>query len=332
MVAGTLRPGRILVRRTLMGTDQVTDSTDDSSSQAVSSATPFRRRRIARGLVRWTLLPVGMYTAICAVMMGMETRLLYPGAYSAHAVPMAVDRFEPDGSAADGAADGQVRPMDYQAPDGAPLAGRWITPPDPKRVILFLHGNGIRASEMDGWTRRLSSALDATVATAEYRGFQDDDYTPSETSTIEDAVAALDALAERTETERSKIIVYGRSLGGAVAAGLVAETMRTGDPVETVILDRTFSSVPDVASQQFWWLPSRYLIRNRYDSVSRLQSFQGTVIQIHGTPDRIVPMLYGRRLFDSLSTGQKHWIEIPTMYHNDRLPLDVLRQIEPLLP
>ena len=303
------------------------ENSDVGDLSAVRPAASSRRRRLARGLLRWTLIPLGIYTALCVVMMGMETRLLFPGAYSARAVPMAADRFDPDEVTV-----GSVGPLDYRASDGSALQARWITPESPKRVILFLHGNGIRAVEMDGWTQRLAAALDATVATAEYRGFQEDGFTPSESSTIQDAVAALDALAAQTGVKRSEIIVYGRSLGGAVAAGLVAETMRAGDPVQTVILDRTFSSIPDVASQQFWWLPSHWLIRNQYDSVSRLQSFPGMVIQIHGPPDRIVPMTFGRRLFESLSTPRKHWIEVPGMRHNDRLPREVLRQIEQLLP
>lgn len=295
-------------------------STEPSANSESSSPpdTPVRRtlrRRLARLGV---IIAVG-YLILCGLLVALETRLVFPGAYFDASPFFDPNRFTPDQPIT-----GTVVGLDYTAEDGATVTGRMLVRENPRRTILFLHGNGIQAIDMDGWTRRLSDAMEATVLTAEFRGFQDDEFTPSESSVTADALAAMDALSTASGVPAHEIVVYGRSLGGGVAAGLVRKMIDRGDPPRSLILDRTFDSVVAVGQSQFWFVPVRLLLRNQFRSDIHLRDYQGNVVQIHGRPDQIVPMRFGRALFESLTTSKKRWIEVPDMKHNDRLPLDAL--------
>ncbi|MEP0059776.1 alpha/beta hydrolase, partial [Rhodopirellula bahusiensis] len=272
-----------------------------------------------RRVLRTSALLGVLYVVMCVGMVVMETRLLFPGAYSDTSILMDPNRFSLDHPTP-----GVVETMTYPAVDGSDLESRLLIREGADDVILFLHGNGIHADEMDGWTRRLSDGWNATVLTAEYRGFQSDGFTPTETSTIEDAVSAIHALSEATGTPVSQIMIYGRSLGGGVACGLVAALHERGDSTEALLLDRTFDSAASVGADRFFFLPVRWLMKNQYDSVQALENYRGVLVQIHGTPDRIVPQKNGRALHDSLALEHKEWIEEPSMFHNDRLPTKTL--------
>ncbi len=263
-----------------------------------------------------------MYLGICLTLVCSETRLVFPGAFLGIAQASDAVQFDPANPSI-----GQITTLVYRAEDGAELRGRLYVRPSAGRVMLFLHGNGIRAIDLDEWTMQLSDAGNATVLTAEYRGFQNEGFTPTESTTIADAASALEALAAISGVGPSEITVYGRSLGGGIAAGLVENMQQHGVPLQSLILDRTFDSVMNVAADRFPWLPITRLIRNRFDSTSRLEKFSGNLVQVHGTPDRIVPMINGRQLFASLSTPNRTWIEVPGLLHNDHMSRQTLRDV-----
>lgn len=292
----------------------------NAHSEIETSTQPPLRRTWKQRLLRLVIVLVAGYAAICIGLVCMETRLVFPGAYL-DAAPIA----NADQRDRDQPIDGPVTTLAYRAVDGQELRGRIEVREQPDRVILFLHGNRIRAVDLDPWTRRLADVANATVLTAEYRGFQADGFTPTEASTIADAVAAIDALAEVTGASPDNITIYGRSLGGGVAAGLVAAMRARGAPPKSLILDRTFDSTMHIGADRYYWLPVRYLMRNRFHSSTRLRDFSGNVVQTHGPPDQVVPMKNGRALFDSLTTPHKIWIEVPGLHHNDRMSDETLR-------
>lgn len=312
---------------TLMSSDQ--SSIPEQSVQQESDARPAasgtrvpERRSWKRSLTRIAALFGFFYVLICGAMVYWESRLVFPGAYFETSILMDPDRFLPDGPIV-----GKLAVVEVTTEQGPAVSGRLFTREDAQRVILFLHGNGIHANEMDGWTRRLSDVFDATVFTAEYRGFEQSDFTPTETSSIEDALAAIEVLSKITSTPVEEILVYGRSLGGGVASGLVNRLVALGTPPKSIVLDRTFDSVANVGADMFWFLPVKWLVKNRFDSVEALKDYRGNVVQIHGRPDRIVPMKNGKALHESLVTESKVWIEIPDMRHNDRISLQSLKRL-----
>ncbi|MCM2371333.1 alpha/beta hydrolase [Aporhodopirellula aestuarii] len=308
--------------------EEATSAKPESSAQSAKSPVRFLWHRTRRAI---TSIAVA-YGVLCVAMVLLETRLVFPGAYMGPPSSDNGPQFDPDAPITN-----MITTFAYRAVDEAELKGRLLIRSDADRVILFLHGNGIRAMDMDGWTRLLSDAMNASVFTAEYRGFQNEGFTPTESTCVSDALSAMDALSELTRVPPEQITIYGRSLGGGIAAGLVELLQERNTPPHSLVLDRTFDSTVNVGADRFTWLPVQWLMRNRFDSSSRLSDFQGCVVQIHGTPDRIVPMKNGRQLFDSLATRYKAWVEVPGLYHNDPISkqpleraLEELRKLEGL--
>ncbi len=107
----------------------------------------------------------------------------------------------------------------------------------------------------------------------------------------------------------------GRSIGGGVAVAM-AERQGAG----CLVLQNTFARLTDPAAQQFPWLPVRWLMKNRYPSIDRIQNYDGPVFSCHGTEDGLVPIDQGKSLFDAAPTKQKEFYTLDGLGHNDMLP------------
>lgn len=268
-----------------------------------------RPKRARSKLTAFLLVAVAIYLGLVLVMVLFEKRLVYPGAYY------------PEGFGTPYAVLEDVESVTYPSTDDIRLTGRLLERRGSAALVLYFHGNGTKAVWLDDWIAHLGLTLNATVMAAELRGFEDD-HTPTERGVIEDAFAARDYLCERYGIMPSDIVLYGRSLGGGLAAALAAS-----DGAQALVLERTFDQLVRVGATKFPWLPVRLVMRNRFDSAARLADFRGPVLQIHGTADQIVPIERGRALFSSLQTQVKRFIEVPGLGHNDSIPDDVLEQL-----
>ena len=260
--------------------------------------------RMARRTLRIIAVAYGL---ILLALVLFEARLVYPGA------------FLPEASPADHSS---VATVSYPTENGETTTGRLLDRPGAKNTLLYLHGNGTRSVWLNAKIQRLGEAFDAHVLAAEFRGFDNQDHTPTESSVIADAQAARTFLCDRYGLQPHQIMLYGRSLGGGVAAALVSD-----GGAQALILERTFDSLVAVAAGHYPWVPVSLLMRNRYDSIACLRSFQGPVIQLHGTTDRVVPIRHAIKLRESLSGSPKVWIQIVGLGHNARLSDDALRLI-----
>ena len=272
------------------------DGTESTHPDATERK-PNKLRGLTVSVVRTLIL---IYVIVLVGLVALEPRLLFPGAY------MSPDWNDTHPS---------VQSFPYDAVDGRTITGRLAERAGAQRTVLFFHGNGIQAKELDLWTLRLSRDLNANVLTAEYRGYQFDEITPSEKNIVEDALSAHDALCEHYNIRSQDLVIYGRSLGGGCAAA-VAEKRKT----KILILDRTFDSIVNVAASKLPIFPIRLLMRNRFDSVSRLKEFDGHVYQFHGTADSLIPIRIGKKLFDELSTEHKTFAKVKDLDHNDLVP------------
>jgi fermentation-respiration switch protein FrsA (DUF1100 family) len=259
----------------------------------------------------WGMAKIGglTYVFVLILLLLFETNLVYPGAF----VAIDVGPSPRKGS--------QVVTVEYSATDGLPLKGRLLERVNAKRTVLFFHGNGEKAIWLDGWAAELSELFDANVMIAEYRGFNEDDATPNEVGLVADAEGARDFLCERYELRPDDLILYGRSLGGGCVAALA------NGGAKAIILERTFDRLVDVAAGRYWFVPVKLVMRNRFDSIERLSAYEGLLIQIHGTADRLIPIENAKRLFDWVPSEDKHWIELEGIGHNDALPRDLLLQL-----
>ena len=106
----------------------------------------------------------------------------------------------------------------------------------------------------------------------------------------------------------------GESLGGGVAVDLAAT-----DGARALVLESTFTSLPDVAAYHYWWLPVRLLMRTRLDSLAKIAAYHGPLFQSHGDVDTIIPFAIGRRLF-AAANEPKRFMAILHRDHNDTRP------------
>jgi fermentation-respiration switch protein FrsA (DUF1100 family) len=170
----------------------------------------------------------------------------------------------------------------------------WFIPVNQARgVLLFCHGNaGNISHRLD--SIRLFHELGLSVLIFDYRGYGRSSGRPTEKGTYRDADAAWDYLVEQRGTAPAQIILFGRSLGAAIAADLAA---RQGSAA--VILESAFTSVPDVAATLYPWLPVRWLSRYQYDTGKKLVNIHSPVLIVHSRDDEIIPYANGERLFEA---------------------------------
>jgi fermentation-respiration switch protein FrsA (DUF1100 family) len=152
--------------------------------------------------------------------------------------------------------------------------------------------------------------LQVTSMMFDYRGYGRSEGLPTEKGVLLDARAARKCLAERAGVAEEEIVVMGESLGGGVAVDLAA-----GDGAAGLILESTFTSLPDVASNVVKYVPARYLMRNRMNSLEKIARYQGPLLQAHGDADKLIPIEQGRALH-AAAPGPKQFVTIPGAGHN----------------
>lgn len=199
--------------------------------------------------------------------------------------------------------------VSFEAADGVKLSG-WFVPAERSRgVVLFCHGNA------GNITHRLASILifhrlGLSTFIFDYRGYGASEGKPSEKGTYLDAEAAWRYLTEKRNLPPTGIVLFGRSLGGAIAARL-AQDHRP----KALIVESTFISVPDIAANLYPFLPVRLLSRFDYNAREYIKRVDCPVLVIHSTGDDIIPFAHGRRLFEA-AKEPKEFLEI-TGTHND---------------
>lgn len=185
------------------------------------------------------------------------------------------------------------------------LHGLWLPAADRAEdgpVLLYLHGARWNVSGSAPRIRRMQE-LGFSVLAIDYRGFgKSTAALPSEEMAYEDARAAWDWLAGK-HGDRQRF-VFGHSLGGAVAIDLAAKVQDE----QGVIVEGTFTSIPDVASSMKWgWLPVGPLITQRFESVRKVGKVQSPLLVVHGANDSLIDVSLGRRLFEAAS-GRKRFV------------------------
>ncbi len=213
----------------------------------------------------------------------------------------------------------------FTSADGTPLHGWYLRHPDPKWIILFCHGNAGNVTHRGDVLRILNDALDASVLIFDYQGYGRSSGRPSEKAVLRDARAARAWLAAREGVAEDEIVVMGRSLGGAVAVDLAAK-----DGAKALILESTFTSVPDMAKRLYPVPGLHLLLRTRLDSLSKIGDYAGAVFISHGDADTIVPHDLGKRLYEAAG-DPKEFYTIPHGDHNDSQPREYYGRLRSFL-
>lgn len=182
-------------------------------------------------------------------------------------------------------------PLTLLTPDNERLDG-WFVPKERARAsVLILHGNaGNISHRLD--TIAMFHRLGYNVLIFDYRGYGRSTGKPSEVGLYRDAQAAWEYLARQRGVPPERIILFGESLGGAMAAWLAAR-----EHPGALVLSSAFLSVPELAADLYPWLPARWLARLRYDTRAALAEVTCPVLIAHSPEDEIVPFRHGQALF-----------------------------------
>ncbi|HOX05076.1 MAG TPA: alpha/beta hydrolase [Planctomycetota bacterium] len=191
-----------------------------------------------------------------------------------------------------------------QAADGVRLHA-WFVPAagQPRGTMLYCHGNAGNISHRVGLVA-VFRQMGFNVLIFDYRGYGRSEGKPSEAGTYLDARAAWDHLVSVRGAKPESIVVFGKSLGGGVATNLAAER-RPG----ALILQSTFTSVPDVGADHIWWLPVRLICRIKYPSLKTLPTVKCPVLVVHSRGDEVNYFPHGQKLF-AAANEPKEFLEI----------------------
>jgi pimeloyl-ACP methyl ester carboxylesterase len=139
--------------------------------------------------------------------------------------------------------------------------------PDARTWLLFLHGNAATiASRVNIARYRELRALGLSIMAPEYRGFAGLPGIPSESGLNADARAAFDYLVNTRHVSPTRLVIYGWSLGSAVAVDLAAHVDESA-----VVLEGAMASVAGVGAQQYPFFPVRMIMRNRFESIQKVE-------------------------------------------------------------
>jgi fermentation-respiration switch protein FrsA (DUF1100 family) len=175
--------------------------------------------------------------------------------------------------------------------------------------VLFFHGNAGNLSHRADMLLRLTRP-GVNVLIIDYRGYGRSQGRPSEQGLYADATAAWTFLTAERGVDEDRIVLFGKSLGGAVAIDLAARVAPAG-----VIAQSAFTSVPDMAARHYPFVP-RMLVRTKMDSLAKIAGVSCPKLFVHSTGDEIVPYAMGRRLYDA-AAEPKTFFEVRGAGHNE---------------
>jgi hypothetical protein len=193
-----------------------------------------------------------------------------------------------------------VREAALATKDGLSLVSWYLPPPAGRAVVAYFHGNGGHIGYRAERLRRFAGA-GCGVLLAEYRGYGGNLGKPSEAGLFADGAAALDFL-ESEGIERDRLVLWGESLGSGVAVHLAVSRQ-----IGCLVLEAPFTSVAAAAQLHYPFVPAKPMVRDKFDSLSRIGRVAAPLLVLHGERDRVVPARMGRALLAAATAPKEGW-------------------------
>ncbi len=245
-------------------------------------------------MLKWLIAVVVLYCGFVALLYVAQRRLQY-FPERRRTAPRAIGLSEAEESVLD-TADGQRVIV-------------WHVPPrEGQPVFLYFHGNG-GSLRWRGERFRALIADGSGLVALSYRGYGGSSGRPTEPGLVEDAAAAYAFAVARYPAER--IVLWGESLGSAVALAIAAEK-----PVGHLLLEAPFTSAADVGARHYRFVPVRFFMKDQFRSDLRAGKVTAPVLVVHGENDTVVPITLGERLYDLLQ-APKRFVRVAGVGHND---------------
>lgn len=199
----------------------------------------------------------------------------------------------------------------FTTQDGIRLHGWFIPHQDAHATFVWFHGNAGNISDRLLNIKLLHDRIPAHIFIFDYRGYGRSEGKVSEEGTYLDGEAAIHFLLRRRDAGAQHLVLFGRSLGAAVAAEMATRFNSLG-----LILESPFVSIREMARAIFPALPIGSLLQTQYDTITKVRNLQTPVLVLHGDRDEIVPFAQGKRIFDA-APQPKRFHRIIGASHND---------------
>lgn len=204
----------------------------------------------------------------------------------------------------------EVEDVWLQTSDGVRINAFYRPNAASKRVLLWFHGNAENIGyDLD--QLRTFAKIGVNILLVDYRGYGRSEGSPNEAGVYRDADAAYDYLINQRHFRAQNIIVYGHSLGGAVAVNLASRRQCGG-----LIVQSSFTSAPAMARRMFAIPFLGYAAKSRFNSLQKIRGVHAPILIVHGTRDEVVPFAMGQQLFAS-APQPKRFYSIEGAGHND---------------
>ena len=252
-------------------------------------------RRFLRWLARWSIALFLAWAMLVGGLYFYQRDLLFP-------VPSTLRQLASTSGLSN------LQDVTLTTKDGEHLTAWYMPAGEGCPLIVFFHGNGETIAQETGRFARITEACFGLLA-VDYRGYGGSSGHPTEAGLIEDAHAAYRYAAEQVGP--SRVVIWGYSLGTGPAVAVAADSS-----IAKLVLEAPFSSLADVAADNYPFAPVRLLMKDPMRSIDRVLGVKAPVFVMHGDNDQVVPIRFGRRLYDAIP-GPKTFKEYRKATHFD---------------
>jgi len=252
-----------------------------------------------------------LYLAVVALMHIFQRRLMYmPSQGLAHPKEYGLS----------------LQEIYFSTRDNIKIAAWFYPAKDAKETIVYFHGN---LGNLGTFSRheKFRAFMDKGfgVLAISYRGYGKSEGSPHESGLYHDARAALDWLIAKG-VPQEKIVLFGESLGTGVAVQMATEYKH----IRALVLEAPYTSVLARAAELHRWVPVKYLLKDKFDSIGKITNVKAPLLILHGELDATIPIAHGRKLLAAANEPKKG-VFYPHVHHIDFAPEDLAREVESFL-
>ena len=214
----------------------------------------------------------------------------------------------------------ELEKVEFKTSDGLFLKSLFKQPTNNGQItIVVFHGN---AGHIGHRVEKFKPFLEEGygLLLVEYRGYGENEGKPTEDGFYKDGVAALDFLS-RQNISKQKTILYGESLGCGLAVKLSTE-----DKYHSTILEAPYTSIAEVASEHYWYLPTKWLVLDRFDIIGIIKNIKSPLLVLHGEEDNVISIEFGKKIFN-FAPKPKEAFYIKKAGHNNLYEFKIYQKV-----